>query len=135
MQIEKKKMRQKGKNQTEVELCTFSRGNFTERILIIILVSFESGANAKYSPLAHNNSKILSKGADLSLFPTSTSISFLIYLHGTRYSEEHWWYIHIFLLSALKAYHIWSSIVLTSALQLPIMLLRSCQFIQQGSTL
>lgn len=73
----------KGYSKQNETVCTLSNGNFIDSRLIIILVSFVSGANAKYSSLAHNNSKTWVKGADMSLFPTSTSMSLRIYLHRT----------------------------------------------------
>lgn len=58
---------------------TFNKGNFIEIKLIIVLVSSVSGAKAKYSPFANNNSKICWKLGDAPL-PTSTNIPFRIYL-------------------------------------------------------
>lgn len=59
---------------------TFSKGNFNDKMLTIILVSLESGTKAKCSPLDNNNWRMLSKGTDILLFPTSTNMSSCIYL-------------------------------------------------------
>ena len=58
---------------------TFNKGNFIDIKLIILLVSSVSGAKAKYSPFANNNSKTCWKLGDIPL-PTSTSIPSRIYL-------------------------------------------------------
>lgn len=67
-------------NYTGQATQTFSKGNRNDNKLIIVLVSLELGAKAKYSFLASKTSKIWSNGWEISLLPTSTSISFRIYL-------------------------------------------------------
>ncbi|CAB4286261.1 unnamed protein product [Prunus armeniaca] len=58
---------------------TFKRGNLTDIMLIIDLVSSVSGAKARNSSLFNSNSKTHSKLGDIPL-PTSTNIPFSIYL-------------------------------------------------------
>lgn len=67
------------RNQEDNNDSTFSRGNFMDIQLIIILVSSVSGANAKNSPLEYNNSKTCSKFGDIP-FPTSTNVSLSMFL-------------------------------------------------------
>ena len=62
-----------------LKMGTFNKGNFIDIKLIIVLVSSVSGAKARYSPFANNNSKTCWKLGDIPL-PTSTSIPSRIYL-------------------------------------------------------
>lgn len=52
-----KRVKQVIKYYNRCPIGTFSRGNLIDKILIIILVSLESGAKARYSSLANNDSK------------------------------------------------------------------------------